>query len=127
MQAHGATLIAISPQTPDNSLTIAEKNGLKFEVLSDVGNSVARKFGLAFRLVDELQATMSAMGIKLPEFNGDDAWELPIPGTYVIDPDSTITLAYVDANYTTRLEPVDIVVPGRAGDLAAPLVHRRLA
>ena len=109
IQAHGATLIAISPQTPDNSLTIAEKNDLKFEVLSDVGNAVARKFGLAFRLVDELQATMSAMGIKLPEFNGDDAWELPIPGTYVIDPGGTITLAYVDANYTTRLEPGDIV------------------
>ena len=109
MQAHGATLIAISPQTPDNSLTIAEKNDLKFEVLSDVGNVVARKFGLAFRLVDELQATMSAMGIKLPEFNGDGAWELPIPGTYVIDQDGQITLAYVDANYTTRLEPRDIV------------------
>ena len=109
MQALGATLIAISPQTSDNSLTIAEKNDLKFEVLSDVGNSVARKFGLAFRLVDELQAAMSAIGIKLPEFNGDDAWELPIPGTYLIDPDGTITLAYVDANYTTRLEPRDIV------------------
>ena len=109
MQAHGATLIAISPQPPDNSLTIAEKNDLKFEVLSDVGNVVARKFGLAFRLVDELQPAMSALGIELPEFNGDDAWELPIPGTYVIDPDGQITLAYVDANYTTRLEPGDIV------------------
>ena len=55
--------------------------------------------------MDELQATMSAMGIKLPAYNGDDAWELPIPGTYVIATDGTIKLAYVDANYTTRLEP----------------------
>ena len=109
MQAHGASLIAISPQTADNSLTIAEKNDFKLEVLSDVGNSVARQFGLVFRLVDELETTMSAMGIKLPDYNGDEAWELPIPGTYVIDPDGTITLAYVDANYTTRLEPGDIV------------------
>ena len=109
MQAHGASLIAISPQTPDSSLTIAEKNDLKFEVLSDAGNKVARQFGLVFRLVDELQGTMSAMGIKLPEYNGDDAWELPIPGTYVIDTDGTIKLAYVDANYTTRLEPGDIL------------------
>lgn len=109
MQAQGASLIAISPQTPDNSLTIAEKNALKFEVLSDTQNTVARQFGLVFRLVDELQATMSAMGIKLPEYNGDDAWELPIPGTYVIDTDGTIKLAYVDANYTTRLEPGDIL------------------
>lgn len=109
MQAQGASLIAISPQTPDNSLTIAEKNELKFEVLSDVGNKVARQFGLVFRLVDELQATMSAMGIKLPEYNGDEAWELPIPGTYIIDKDGTIKLASVDANYTTRIEPGDIV------------------
>jgi len=109
MQAHGASLIAISPQSPDNSLTMAEKNDLQFEVLSDVGNAIARQFGLAFRLVDELAATMSSMGIKLPEYNGDDAWELPIPGTYVIDTDGTITLAYIDANYTTRLEPGDIL------------------
>lgn len=102
-------MIAISPQTPDNSLTIAEKNELKFEVLSDVGNTVARQFGVVFRLVDELQETMSAMGIKLPDYNGDDAWELPIPGTYVIDTDGTIKLAYVDANYTTPLEPGDIL------------------
>ena len=102
-------MIAISPQTPDNSLTIAEKNELKFEVLSDVGNSVARQFGLVFRLVDELQTTMSAMGIKLPDYNGDEAWELPIPGTYVIGQDGTIKLAYADANYTTRLEPGDIL------------------
>jgi peroxiredoxin len=109
IQAEGASLIAISPQSPDNSLTMAEKNDLLFEVLSDTSNTVARQFGLAFRLVDELEATMSAMGIKLPEYNGNDAWELPIPATYVIDPDGTITLAYIDADYTTRLEPGDIL------------------
>jgi len=109
MQAQGASLIAISPQTPDKSLTVAEKNALQFEVLSDAGNSVARQFGLAFRFVDELQATFEQMGIQLPEYNGDDAWELPIPGTYVIDQDGIIRLAYVDANYTTRLEPGDIL------------------
>ena len=109
IQAHGASLLAISPQTPDNSLTVAEKNELQFEVLSDTGNAVARQFGLAFRFVDELQETFEKMGIQLPKYNGDDAWELPIPGTYVIGQDGTITLAYVDANYTTRLEPSDIL------------------
>ncbi len=109
MQAQGATLIAISPQTPDSSLTMTEKNDLKFEVLSDVGNTVARQFGLVYRLVDELQTTMAATGIKLPDYNGDAAWELPIPGTYVIATDGIIKLAYVDANYTTRLEPGDIL------------------
>ena len=109
MQAQGASLIAISPQSPDNSLTMSEKNDLQFEVLSDAGNDVARRFGLAFRLVDELETTMAAMGLKLPEFNGDDAWELPIPATYVIDTDGSITLAYIDADYTRRLEPSEIL------------------
>ena len=109
MQALDASLIAISPQSPDNSLTIAEKNDLQFEVLSDAGNGVARQFGLAFRLVDELQGLFDKMGIHLPKYNGDDAWELPIPGTYVIDRDGTVVLAYVDADYTTRLEPGDIL------------------
>lgn len=109
MQAKNATLIAISPQTPDQSLTFAEKNNLEFEVLSDVGNNVARQFGLAFRFVEELEETFKKMGIQLPDYNGDDAWELPIPGTYIIDQDRNITLAYVDADYTTRLEPTDIV------------------
>ena len=109
MQAHGAFLIAISPQTPDNSLTVAEKNDLQFEVLSDAGNTVARQFGLAFRFVDELQEVFEKMGIQLPNYNGDDAWVLPIPGTYVVRQDGIIRLAYVDANYTTRLEPGDIL------------------
>ncbi|MGB3189179.1 MAG: peroxiredoxin-like family protein [Limnoraphis sp.] len=39
-----ATLVAISPQTPDHSLSTLEKNELTFEVLSDVGNQVAKKF-----------------------------------------------------------------------------------
>ena len=46
----GASLVAISPQTPDNSLSTAEKNELKFQVLSDVGNRTANEFGLVFTL-----------------------------------------------------------------------------
>ena len=60
-------------------------------------------------LLTSFRQPLKKMGIQLPEYNGDDAWELPIPGTYVIDQDGTIRLAYVDANYTTRLEPGDIL------------------
>ena len=109
VQALGATFIAVSPQTPDNSRTIAEKNELQFEVLSDAGNTVAEQFGLAFGLVEELSGLFDKMGINLPTYNGDDSWTLPIPGTYVLDRDGTVVLAHVDANYTTRLEPGDIL------------------
>lgn len=44
----GASLVAISPQTPDNALSTAEKKGLTFPVLSDAGNGLARRYGLVF-------------------------------------------------------------------------------
>ncbi len=109
MQALGASLISISPQTPDNSLTITEKHELKFAVLSDAGNAVARQFGLVYVLVDEVRPVLDQFGIKLSTYNGDESYELPIPGTFVIGQDRSIRLAYVDADYTHRLEPADIL------------------
>ena len=104
-----ATLMAISPMTPDKSLTMAEKNALEFPVLSDVGNRVARDWRLVFRLPEYLDDVFKQFGFGLPEYNGDESWELPIPGTFVVDRDRRIRLASVDADYTTRLEPRELV------------------
>jgi peroxiredoxin len=101
----GATLVAVSPQTPDNSLTTAEQKGLTFPVLSDAGNEVARRYGLVFSLSE----TLRAMSADLPAYNGDSSWELPMPGTFVIAPDGTVRLAFVDADWTRRLEPAAIL------------------
>jgi len=109
MQTLGASLIAITPELPDKTLSTAEKNALKFAVLSDVGNQVARKFGLVFAVADILRPIYKQIGADLPAYNGDDSWELPIPGTFVIARDGTVRLAYVDADYTHRLEPEAIV------------------
>lgn len=109
MQALGASLVAISPQMPDNSLSMVEKNNLQFEVLSDAGNVVARHFGLVFSLVDVLRPLYITIGADLTKYNGDQSWELPIPGTFVIAQDGTIRLAFVDADYTHRLEPGAII------------------
>ena len=105
----GALLVAISPQTPDNSLSMVEKNALGFAVLSDVGNKVARRFGLVFSLAQELRPVYEGMGVSLPAYNGDASYELPIPGTFVVAQDGTIRLAFVDADYTRRLEPSAIL------------------
>lgn len=107
--AQGATLVAISPQTPDNSLSTAEKNDLTFEVLSDVGNRVARSFGLVFEVPANLRPIYESFGIDLPAHNGDQSYELPIPVTYVVAQDGAIVYAFVDVDYTQRLEPSDIV------------------
>lgn len=109
MRALGARLVAISPQTPDASLSTAEKDALEFDVLSDAGNAVARAFGLVYVLAPELQEVMASNGRPLSDFNGDESWELPVPGTYVIAPDGTITLAYVETDHRQRLAAEKIV------------------
>jgi len=104
-----AKLVAISPQLPDGSLSTAEVNQLSFDVLSDVGNHVARSFGLVYSLPDELRAALTSNNKALPGINGDDSWELPLPATYVVAPDHKIALAEIELDYRERLEPVAIV------------------
>ena len=108
IKAAGATLVAISPEKPDNSLTAVEKNELAFNVLSDTGLGVAAAYGLAFDLPDKLIPIYENFGIDLPNGNADTGWRLPIPGTYVIDTDGTIQLAHADVDYTKRLEPAAV-------------------
>ena len=110
LRALDATLAAVSPQLPDNSLSMAEKNALEFEVLSDLGNAVAREFGVVWRCPEELREVyLSFFDIVLPQVNGDDSWELPVPATYVIGKDDVIRYAFVDPDYTQRAEPADIL------------------
>jgi len=108
-RARGATLVAISPQTPDESLTTKEKNELAFPVLSDAGSKVARKFGLVFTLDETLKPIFKAFGIDLLAHNGVDTWELPIPATYVVAKSGKIVSACVDVDYRNRAEPAEIL------------------
>ncbi len=108
-KALGANLVAISPETPDNSLSTAEKNELTFEVLSDVGNQFAKKLGLVFTLHSTLRPIYENFGINLSAYNGDDSFELPIPATYVVTQDAKIVEAFIDPDYTKRLDPESII------------------
>ena len=109
IKALGANLVAISPQLPDNSLSTTEKLALDFEVLSDVGNKVARDFGLVFKLSGKMQEIYRNFGIDLEAANGDVSFELPIPATYVVAQNSIISYGFVDADYTNRLDPKIVI------------------
>ena len=100
-----ATLVAISPQNPDNTLLTVEHKELTYPVLSDLGNRVARMYRLVWSIPEDQRSTSA----NLPQYNGDEAWELPMTGTFVIAPDGVIKLASVDADWTHRLEPQVIV------------------
>jgi peroxiredoxin len=119
--ARGASLVAVSPQTPDESLSTAEKNALDFAVLSDPDSRVAHQFGIAFDLADELRPIYAAFGHALPDRNGGDSWRLPIPATFVIAQDRRISLAFIDTDYRRRLDPAEAVTA------LDSLVHRRAA
>lgn len=109
VEAEGASLVAISPQTPDQSLSTQQKHELEFEVLSDVGNQVARQFGLVFAVPENLRPIYESLGIDLPAHNGDRTFELPVPATYVVATDGTIVYAFAEADYTFRAEPSDVL------------------
>jgi len=103
--ALGGRLVAVSPQLPDNSLDTVTRNALTFDVLSDVGNKVARSYGLVYSLADEIRSALRSNNKALPSINGDESWELPVPATYVIARDRRVALAYIEVDYRKRLEP----------------------
>lgn len=108
-QELGAQLVAVSPQTADHSLAVATKNELTFEVLNDRNNNVAREYGLVFKVGEDLRPHLSGLGADVPTFDGEDSWELPIPGVYVIGQDGLVRLAHVDPDFRNRPEPEQLL------------------
>jgi peroxiredoxin len=104
----GAALVAISPQTVQQSFFMADQHKLRFRLLSDTGNHIARRFGLVYGVPDEQQAIYRRAFVSLPFVNGDESWELPIPATYILDRDGTVQYASASEDYTERPEPEDI-------------------
>ena len=105
----GGKLVAISPQTPDNSLTTAEKNELAYPVLSDSALTAANGFGVAFEMPPPLIDLYSKVGNDLPVLNGNGRWVLPLPATYVIGRDGLIHFAHIESDYRLRAEPLDVL------------------
>ncbi len=104
-----AKLIAISPQTPDSSLTTKEKNELEFEVLSDKDNKVAKEYGLVFSLAEELRPIYKSFGIDIVAANEENSFELPMPATYIVNKNQEIIYSFIDEDYTKRSEPQTIL------------------
>jgi peroxiredoxin len=105
----GATLVAITPELPDASLLTSEKNELEFEVLTDANSDYAREIGLVFTLPERLRPIYESFGVNVEKHNGEGQFDLPLAATFVVDVDGTIAAAFVDADYTLRAEPADVV------------------
>lgn len=106
----GATLVALTPELPDKSLSTVEKNALEFEVLTDLSHKVAKEYGIAFDLTPEVRARYRQF-FDLIEFNGTAAGDstLPLAATYVIGTDGVVRWAFLDPDYRKRAEPAEVV------------------
>lgn len=113
IESLGATLVAISPELPDNALSTKEKNGLEFAVLTDEGNRVARRYGVVFDLTDAVHANYNK-NFALDAWNGQSSGELPLAATYVIDRSGEIRYAFLHPDYRERAEPSEVIDALRA-------------
>ncbi|WP_379131017.1 peroxiredoxin-like family protein [Paenibacillus sp. sgz500958] len=110
IEALGARLIAVSPQSPDNTLSNQEKEGLQFQVLSDTNGLVAAFYNILYDVPPYFQEIMtSKFNLNLAEYNATERWILPIPSTFMIDESGIIRSAYVNPDFMKRLEPEDIL------------------
>ena len=108
-EAHGASVIAINPQSPDRSLSMMQKNALAFDVLSDVDQAVIRSYRLLYTIPAEMrQLYLSEFHNDLARQTADGSWNLPIPATFVIDQAGIIRARHVSADYRTRMDPNEI-------------------
>lgn len=106
--SRGANLVALTPGLPDQTLSMAEKHDLEFQVLSDLNNKVAHTYGLVFQLTPEVEAIYEE-AFHLSVRNGNDSGELPLAATYVLDKDGTITWCFLHPDYRERAEIEDII------------------
>ncbi len=102
--------MTLQPQLQDFARPWADEDGIEFDVLLDLGLGVARDYGLTFQVPDDLRRLyIETFKLDLVRFNGDESWQLPIPATFVVDPDGTIVFASADPDYTVRAEPSEIL------------------
>ena len=109
LDARGVRLIAVSPQKPDGSLTMQEKHGLRFAVLSDPDNTLLRDAGILTAPSPDARAAQLELGLDLEAVNADGTTALPMPTTLIIDPDLTVRWVDVHPDYSTRTEPAEIL------------------
>ncbi|PQA95955.1 alkyl hydroperoxide reductase [Chryseobacterium shigense] len=102
-------LAAVSPQTLHHSKTTVEKNNLGFDVLTDAGNTFAKKLGIVFQLPDFLLPYYRSLGIDLTDFNNNEENTLPVPAVFVIDQEGYIIFRFLDVNYMNRLDIEELI------------------
>ncbi|HME02713.1 MAG TPA: peroxiredoxin-like family protein [Solirubrobacteraceae bacterium] len=109
LQARGAALVAISPETPDASLSTQEKAELAYAVLSDDGARLARDLGITFQPRETTLEAQRALGVDIRATRPDAGTVLPMPTVLIVDQDQVVRFVDIHPDYTTRTEVEAII------------------
>jgi peroxiredoxin len=104
-----ARLVALSPQVPERLGAIKHRHSLSFDVASDVGNALGRKFGILYTFDEASQKLSLGSGRPIGEVTGTGTWELPMPTAVVVDRSRVVRFADVHPDWLVRTEAEDIL------------------
>ncbi|MDH5509743.1 MAG: AhpC/TSA family protein [Nitrospinota bacterium] len=105
----GAQLLSVSPQNKAHTLSTSGKLGLTYPVLRDLDSKISDLYGLTITVDEVMRKVHEEIGIYIDEYNGNLSYKLPIPAAYVIDQAGAIVFDYLNADYTQRVEPLDLL------------------
>ncbi|MEQ1953993.1 peroxiredoxin-like family protein [Mesorhizobium sp. CN2-181] len=109
----GAQLVAIVPEHARYSKILKESARARFPFLTDAANGYALSLDLAIWVGLEMERIMAEAGVDLPRYQGNSAWLLPIPATFVVGSDGAIVARYVDPDHRRRMEIDDLLAAVR--------------
>lgn len=109
IEAAGASLLALTPETGGLPLAMKRRHGARFEVLADVDFGVGLSTGVVFKIPPLYRARLAASGLDFPQRHGNGAWCLPVPAVFIIAPDGKIAWRHVEVDYARRPEPDGIL------------------
>lgn len=109
LRQHGASQVAITPESPAHGATTAAEAGVSFPVLHDAGLAFARALGIVFEPTGTLREVHETLALDLQARNQSGTDELPIAVTLVLDRAGRVAWVFKDADWTKRAEPADIL------------------
>ncbi len=98
----GATLIAVSPEKPENISKTVEKTKAEYSILYDEGLKIMKAYEVEFEVPENTITRYRNSGIDLEKNNGGNGKYLPVPAIYIIDKESTVTYRFFEPDYKKR-------------------------
>ena len=99
----GATLIAITPESPEGIKKTIEKTGASFPIISDVDMKLSKAYQVSFEVDEKTRNRYKSFGTDLSQINQQKGSVfLPVPAVYVINRDGSVVYRFFDADYKKR-------------------------